>query len=249
MASSPAPTVPLQKYRRLKIVSLLLLAVSVFLGIALLAQSTEQGMKAPAEGSTDSNSSTGQSGPQAAAYVRADPDDPMAIGEPDAPVVLSEWTDLRCPFCAVFSRDTLPAIVEEYVDAGKVRIEINDVSYFGDESADAAAAARAAGEQGRYFEYLDAVYAAAPEDGHPDMPREKLIGFAKTAGVSDLAQFERDLDDPELRSAVEASTAQAQQLGVSGVPFFVVDGKAVSGAQPVETFRGLLDEALAEAEK
>ncbi|WP_449276637.1 DsbA family protein [Leucobacter sp. GX24907] len=229
--------------------SLLLLAVSVFLGIALFAQSTEQGVKAPAEGATGSNPSTEQSGPEAAAYVRADPNDPMAIGDPDAPVVLSEWTDLRCPFCAVFSRDTLPAIVEEYVDAGKVRIEINDVSYFGDESTNAAVAARAAGEQGRYIQYLDAVYAAAPEDGHPEMPREKLIDFAKTAGVSDLAQFEQDLDDPGLRSAVEASTAQAQQLGVSGVPFFVVDGKALSGAQPVEAFRELLDEALAEAEK
>ena len=93
------------------------------------------------------------------------------------------------------------------------------------------------------------LYAAAPEEGHPDMPREKLIGFAKTAGIADLAQFERDLDDPELRRAVEASTAQAQQLGVSGVPFFVADGQALSGAQPVEAFREFLDGALADAQK
>lgn len=249
MAAPSSSTVPLQKYRRLRVVTLLLLAVSVFLGIALFAQSTEQGPEASGAPAETSAPSAEQSGPDEASYVRADPEDPMALGDPDAPVVLSEWTDMRCPFCAVFNRDTLPAIVEEYVDSGKVRIEINDVAYFGDESADAAIAARAAGNQGGYAEYLEVLYAAAPEEGHPDMPREKLIGFAKTAGIADLAQFERDLDDPELRRAVEASTAQAQQLGVSGVPFFVADGQALSGAQPVEAFREFLDGVLADAQK
>ncbi|MBO1804501.1 thioredoxin domain-containing protein [Leucobacter ruminantium] len=243
MAAPASSTVPLQKYRRLRIVTFILLAVSVFLGIALFAQSTNQGAKTAAESIPEME----QQGPDDAAYVRNDPEDPMALGDPDAPIVLSEWTDLRCPFCAVFNRDTLPAIVEEYVDTGKVRIEVNDVSYFGDESTDAAIAARAAGNQGMYFEYLHTVYEAAPEDGHPDMPRDKLIGFAKTAGIPDLDRFEQDLDEPELRKAVETNTAQAQQLGVSGVPFFVAGGQAISGAQPIETFREFLDGALAEA--
>ena len=71
----------------------------------------------------------------------------MAIGAIDAPVVLSEWVDFRCPFCAVFSRDVLPQLVQEYVDEGKVRIEVHDVAFFGDESLRAAVAARAAGEK------------------------------------------------------------------------------------------------------
>lgn len=242
--SSP-DTVPHSKYRRLQIIAFALLGVSVFLGIALFAQSTNQGVAASAEVSTPESSDASAQ----PSYVRADPADPMAIGDINAPVVLSEWTDMRCPFCAVFSRETLPQIVQEYVDSGQVRIEINDVSFFGDDSATAAVAARAAGNQGRYAQYLEVMYAAAPEDGHPDMPREKLIGFAQAAGVADLALFEADLDDPALAAAVQQSTARAQQLGVNSVPFFVVEGGAFAGAHPIENFRQVLDEALAKAGK
>ncbi|WP_280116153.1 thioredoxin domain-containing protein [Leucobacter coleopterorum] len=87
--------------------------------------------------------------------------DPMAIGDIDAPVVMSEWVDFRCPFCAVYSRDTFDQIVTEFVDTGKVRIEMHDVAFFGEESVRAAVAARAAGEQGCYFQFVKAVYDAA----------------------------------------------------------------------------------------
>ena len=182
-----------------------------------------------------------------ASLERRAQDDAMAIGDIDAPVVLSEWVDFRCPFCAVFSRDTLPVIVQEYVDAGKVRIEMHDVAFFGEESTRAAAAARAAGEQGKYFEFLEAVYAAAPESGHPDLPPKELIAHAKTAGVPDLQRFEQDMGREDLVAAVEESTVQAQRIGVTGVPFFVVDGTGLSGAQPADAFRQVLDRAVADA--
>lgn len=171
--------------------------------------------------------------------------DPMAIGSIDAPIVLNEWIDFRCPYCAVFSRDTFPLILSEYVDTGKVRIEMHDVAFFGDESVRAAAAARAAGEQGKYVEFVRAVYAAAPESGHPELPVEQLIQLAEQAGVPDLAQFESDIGREDLIAAVNESTAQAQQLGVTGVPFFAVGDQAVSGAQPIESFRQFLDQQLA----
>lgn len=170
--------------------------------------------------------------------------DPMAIGSLDAPVVLSEWIDFRCPYCAVFSRDTFPRIVQEYVDAGDVRIEVHDVAFFGDESERAAVAARAAGEQGMYFEFLEAVYAAAPESGHPELSEQELIGFATQVGVPDIPRFTEDLASDALRAAVRESTANAQQLGVSAVPFFAVRGQALSGAQPIENFRQFLDQHL-----
>lgn len=173
--------------------------------------------------------------------------DPMAAGAIDAPVVVTQWTDLRCPYCAAFGRETMPQILEEYVAAGLVRFEVNDVAFFGEQSQAAAVAARAAGSQGRYFEYLDAVAQAAPESGHPDLPRETLLALAEQAGVPDLERFATDLDDEALWAAVEESTATAQYLGVSGVPFFVVGEAALSGAYPIDAFRQLLDEALATA--
>lgn len=179
--------------------------------------------------------------------VRRQDGDPMAIGAIDAPVVVTQWTDLRCPYCAAFGRETMPQILEEYVASGLVRFEVNDVAFFGEQSQAAAVAARAAGAQGRYFEYLDAVAQAAPEGGHPDLPRETLLAFAEQAGVPDLALFAADLDDEALWTAVEESTAAAQYLGVGGVPFFVVGEAALSGAYPMDAFRQVLDEALATA--
>lgn len=210
-------------------------AVAAFLGVVLVAQM----VGAPGE------QASARDRPE---YVRNLPGDPLALGDIDAPVVLVEWIDMRCPYCAVVTRDTMPLIIAEYVETGKVRLEVNDVSFFGEDSTVAAVAVRAAGEQGRYFEYLRALYDDAPENGHPDMPREKLLGFAETAGVPDLGRFERDLDSPELRAAVEASTANAHRLGVSSVPFFVADGTAIAGAQQPEMFRQLLDEALERAQ-
>ena len=178
--------------------------------------------------------------------VRRDPADTLAIGDIDAPVVLSEWADLRCPFCARVTTEIMPTLIAEYVDTGKVRLEFHDVSYFGEDSTTGAVALRAAAEQGRFAEYLHAVHAAAPpEGGHPDLPRKTLIAFAETAGVPDLERFTADLDRDDLRAAVEDSTTFAQQLGISSVPFFVIGDQAISGAQPIELFRQVLDEQLA----
>lgn len=251
--ATPEPHAALmRRLKRAKVLNLVLGAVAAFLAVVVVAQSLPRSTgaetasatarpDASAEAQADGRASGAAENP---AIARRDPDDPFAIGAVDAPVVLVEWADFRCPFCAVFTNATLPVILDEYVDAGLVRYEFRDVAFFGDESTDAAVAARAAGEQGRFAEYLTALYAAAPEKGHPDMPREKLLAFATEAGVPDLARFEADLGREDLRKAVAQSTADAQRLGVSSVPFFVVGDQAMAGAQPIDAFRQFLDAQL-----
>ena len=240
------------KYRRSRIWNIVLGAVVAFLGIVVVAQmlpgqsptSTTTAGEAPGE----TNAEAGTTGGGDMMFVRRDADDPKAIGDIDAPVVLTEWVDLRCPFCASFSRDTLPTLIEEYVDTGKVRIEFTDVAYFGEESEFASVAAQAAADQDKYVEYLTAVFDAAPEKGHPALPREELIAFAEQVGMPDMDRFTAALDDPEIRKQAEAATLESQQLGVTAVPFFVAGETALSGAQPLATFREYLDESLAAAE-
>lgn len=72
--------------------------------------------------------------------------DPLARGPVDAPVVLVVYSDYRCPFCAKFSHDTEPQLVDKYVEAGKLRIEWRDLPIFGEESM---VAARPAGPRPR----------------------------------------------------------------------------------------------------
>ena len=188
-------------------------------------------------------------GTTAPALDRRDPHDPYAIGNVDAPVVLTEWMDMRCPFCALYARETLPQVIDEYVESGQVRIEFNDISFFGEDSIAGQVAARAAGRQGKYIEYVEAVYADAPLDGHPDLPREKLLGFAETAGVPDLEQFEVDLDSQELLDEANAATADAQELGIGVVPFFHAGGMVMEGSQPIDVFRDYLDQMIDEAQQ
>ncbi|MCD7100846.1 DsbA family protein [Pseudoclavibacter sp. 13-3] len=225
-----------RRLRRSHIVNAVLsivLAIAVVAVIALAAQQTS------GQTPQDATQTT-----QADRAARHQADDPMAVGDIDAPVTIVEWIDLRCPFCAAYANQTLPTILQNYVDTGKVRYEFHDVAFFGDQSVDAAVAARAAGEQGRYVEYLEALYAAAPESGHPDMPRDHLIAFAQTAKVPDIDRFTADLDRADLREAVQQSTTDAQQQGIDGVPGFLIGDKSVSGAQPAAAFSKIIDQQL-----
>jgi protein-disulfide isomerase len=168
-----------------------------------------------------------------------------ALGEVDAPVVLVEYSDFRCPFCGVFARDTLPVLVEEYVETGQVRIEWRDLPVLGDESVAAAVAARAAGEQGYFWEFAEVVYAGAPERGHVSLPPERLLEIATQIGVPDLDQFVADLDSAEILAAVQRDAAEAQYLGIASTPLFVVNETPVAGAMPLQVFRDTIDSELA----
>lgn len=175
---------------------------------------------------------------------RRDADDPLAKGDVDAPVVIIEYADYRCPYCASWGRDVQPAL-QDLIDDGTVRFEFRDRVLFGEDSEATALAARAAGEQGLYWEFHDAVFAAAPASGHPDMPREKLLALAEEVGVPDLAQFEADLDSDELREAMAADNAEAESLGVRSTPTFLVNTVALVGAQPEQVFRQAVEQELA----
>lgn len=242
----------LRRSRLMNVILSVVAALALVFGGVQWAQASEgSGNQAAAPASPDAAGeeagSAEQVAPQGASLERRVDGDPMAIGALDAPVVMTEWVDLRCPYCAVFTRDTLPDVVKEYVDSGKVRIEMQDVAFFGEESLRASAAARAAAEQGRYFEFIDAVYDAAPESGHAELTAEELLGHAKTAKLPDMEKFKADMAREDLRADVTQATNEASQLGVTGVPFFVVGGQGISGAQPMDTFRQFLDQAVENA--
>ena len=99
-------------------------------------------------------------------------------------------------------------------------------------------AARCAGAFGRYWPYHDRLFAAQPA-----FERDDLVRYAVEVGVSREA-FEGCIDQRRFASAVEADVAQARALGVRSTPTFFINGRPLVGAQPVETFRTVIDEAL-----
>lgn len=227
-----------QDRRLIWILGIALVVVLVTLVISLVR---------PADSSSDSAATT----PGADGASEALPDlsrridgDVTAIGEVDAPVVLIEFADYRCPFCAIFARESLPTLVKDYVDQGNLRIEWRDVPVFGEESVAAAIAARAAGQQDLYWEYNKAIFAYNKRD-HQALPRERLIEIATEVGVPDMAAFEAALDDPELAEQVSQDAAEAESLGIRSTPTFVIGQTPIMGAQPVGVFTAAIDEELA----
>ncbi|MGW9309799.1 DsbA family protein [Saccharomonospora azurea] len=174
---------------------------------------------------------------------RRETGDPMALGATDAPVTMVMYEDYRCPFCAKFSRDIAPSLIDRYIDAGVLRMEWRDLPIFGEQSLLAARAGRAAAEQGRFWEFTEAVYAAAPDRGHPDLTADALRDFAREAGVDDLDRFTKDMNSDRFDAAIETDIREGTGVGVSSTPTFVVNGQPVLGAQPLDTFTSVIDAA------
>jgi len=172
-------------------------------------------------------------------------DDPFALGDPAAPVALVVFSDYRCPFCAKFSRDNQPVLEDRFVEPGTLRIEWRDYPLMGEQSMLAARAGRAAAEQGRFWEFNRAVYAAAPERAKAEFTEQALIGFAEQAGVADVDRFTADLRGDGFDAAINADVALANSIGVPSTPAFLINGTPLLGAQPTEDFVRAIDDARA----
>jgi protein-disulfide isomerase len=134
--------------------------------------------------------------------------------------------------------------VEEYVEDGTLGIEWHDFPYLGQESLTAAVAAKAAQDQGRFWEYHHLLY----RNQAGGFSLEKLIGLAGEAGL-DVERFESDLADPDRYTEVVADDfREGQQRGISGTPTFVINGRVIAGLQPLEVYEDAIEEAKSEAE-
>ncbi|SOC48950.1 Protein-disulfide isomerase [Blastococcus aggregatus] len=174
--------------------------------------------------------------------ARRVPGDPLAQGDADAPVVLVMWEDFQCPFCAKFAQETEPVLVERFVEAGILRLEWRDFPYFGEQSVQAARAARSAGEQGAFWEFHDAVYALGFPPNSGQLTDDVLIGLARDLDL-DVERFTATMQSQETLDAVTADFREGQQLGISGTPAFLLNGRPIMGAQPTDTFVAAIEQA------
>jgi protein-disulfide isomerase len=100
-------------------------------------------------------------------------------------------------------------------------------------------AAAAAGRQGKFWEFHDRVFA-----NQQQLNADTYKRYARELGL-DVARFERDLADPELKNSVEADKAEARSLGLTGTPGIFVNGRFLGGARPYEDFAKRIDAELA----
>ncbi|TXS55846.1 DsbA family protein [Streptomyces sp. t39] len=187
----------------------------------------------------------GNTHPELLKLARRDAGDPLAAGRADAPVVMVEYADFQCGYCGKFARDTEPELMRKYVENGTLRIEWRNFPIFGAESEAAARASWAAGRQGRFWQFHAAAYAdGAKEKG---FGAARLRELAREAGVADLDRFDRDTRSGAARDAVARDQEEGHGLGAASTPSFLVNGRPIAGAQPMETFTEAIEAAAAEA--
>jgi protein-disulfide isomerase len=163
--------------------------------------------------------------------------DSPARGPKSAAVTLVEFSDFQCPFCSRVT-PTLDKIKETYGD--KVQVVFKHLPLSIHPKAPAAhAAAEAAHRQGKFWEMHDEIFA-----NQRAMSPEKYREFAASMGL-DVEQFDEDRASTELKKRVDADAQQAAKLGVTGTPAFFINGRYLSGAQPFEAFKRIIDEELA----
>ncbi|NED22300.1 thioredoxin domain-containing protein [Streptomyces sp. SID9913] len=233
--------------RILAVIVLTAAVVTAVLALTLGRDTGGDGPAAPATAATPEQQEPAN--PELLALARRDADDPLAVGSPDAPVVLIEYSDFQCPFCGRFARETKPDLIRDYVDKGVLRMEWRNFPVFGAESEQAARAGWAAGQQDRFWQFHDEAYGEPRRRNAGDFSTEKLLAMARTAGVEDLARFEKDMASDAAHRAVTRDSDEGYGIGVTSTPAFLINGQPVLGAQPTDVFTDLIDEAAEQAQR
>lgn len=204
--------------------------------------STSTSTSTSSSGSTDASSSS--SGDQACASPYVDEDDRLEIagapmrGTPDGLITIVQWSSPRCSFCR-----TAKATIDT-LRAGALGSEIRIIAKqypapIGGDPAAISAMARselAAGELGAFWEFHDAIYAAAENEDVRDPA--VLDQLALDVGL-DLEAFHAARDSDAVRDQLDADIALSEALGNQAVPFFIINGESVLGAQPLTEFESI----------
>jgi protein-disulfide isomerase len=172
------------------------------------------------------------------------------IGQANAPVTVIEWSDYQCPACKQFEQLTLPQIMADYVNAGKVRIVFKDFPFLGPDSMVDAEYARAiwALYPTQFFAWRTAIYNQEP-------PENTLSASANLTFLATVTNSVSGIDLSKVTAAVAANQAtydatinadktEGTGLGVDATPSFVIGTQLIAGSYPYTTFQAAIDPLL-----
>ncbi|MSP70700.1 MAG: thioredoxin [Myxococcales bacterium] len=168
--------------------------------------------------------------------IKVGSNDPFKGGK-KAAVTIIEFSDFECPFCSRVN-PTMKQIEDAYGDKVRVVFKQNPLSFHKNAPL-AAEATLAAHEQGKFWQMHDTLFANQKALTRPDLDK-----YAQEIGLN-TDKFKAALDTNKFKPQVEADMAVAKELGATGTPSFFVNGRKLRGAQPFESFKKLIDEALA----
>ena len=160
-------------------------------------------------------------------------------GAKNALVTIVEYSDYQCPFCSRVE-PTLAKILKDYPAEVRIVFNHNPLPFHTDAKL-AHQAAYAAGKQGRFWEMHDMLF-----ENQKSLKEADLMKYAHKLGL-DMDQFTKDLKAPETVAAIDASLKNGEENGISGTPNFLINGEPLTGAQPYEKFKEIIDGSLEKA--
>jgi len=195
--------------------------------------------------------------PTQPSQVKASADDDPLLGDKNAPVEIIEFSDYQCPFCRKFWTETLPSIKAEYIDTGKVKFVYRDfpltsIHPAAEPAAEAANCVREKGGDEAYFKMHDKIFQEGNILDGGDPITGPVRGTAQF-GATELKKWAQEigydigscLDSGKYKSEVQKDLSDATSAGGQGTPYFVINGKPLSGAQPFSAFKQVIDAELA----
>jgi protein-disulfide isomerase len=194
-----------------------------------------------ASGGGDDGESAAERKRETAAVFSGVPQDGTSLGDRKARATLTEFADLQCPYCAQYAVQVLPQVVDRYVKTGQLRLELRMLRLLGPDSERGARAAQAAARQDRMWNFADAFYRAQGVENSGYVTDDFLTEVAQAAGVRSRAVLDA-VNQNEYEQQLQAVDAEANEVGVSGTPTFVVQAKG--GAPRTVRLQELSLEAL-----
>lgn len=227
------------------IIPIAILAAGAIIATAVIfAPAREKTPQSPAAGNntTTQADTLAQRAAQGAALAVRSND--YILGDPTAPVTIIEFGDFQCPYCGSFHQTVSPQLREQYIKTGKVKFIWRDFAFLGQESMDAARAARCAGEQEKFWDYHDYLFEHQNGENGGAFSIPNLKQFARILGLNQTA-FDRCIDDSQkYADAVLTDTKIGREAGVNGTPTTFVNGERLVGLASFATIEGLIRSAL-----
>jgi len=179
-------------------------------------------------------------------------DNDPVIGNPDAPITIIEFSDFQCPFCAKFHIQTLPAIMNEYIEKGTVKLVFRDfpIQSIHPNAVPASVAAECANEQGKFKEMHDILFEKQNQWSNLEtIYAIELFNQYSSDIQLEQEQFSSCLSTAKYVKEIQNDLNDGRTYGITGTPGFFIGNEQIGfielkGAQPFESFKKIIDKQL-----
>ena len=174
------------------------------------------------------------------------PQEGVVLGAPDAPVTLTVFIDLQCPFCREFAERVEPTLVERYARTGKARLVVRNLAFLGPESRAAARMAGAVGLQDHLWQFSALVFAAAKSENSGALDDAFLRRMAGAIPLVDVDRAAADSDSSAVTAQLDDARKEASHFGIHAAPTFLLGktGETPRGLEPAHLTPAAFEEAI-----